>query len=575
MNRLQQIGCVVAMVLMPLMARAQDSSPVKVDFESKVIYADSLALPQNLNVGALIRLLPELLQRPGDRTLSNYEVQVDGVGVGGSADAILSVMQLADIEKLEVKNSPTSTDLNGGMSGSINLVLKPMGSKRKGTSGKVALGVSTESSLMTDVLMDYHGKKLTVRGMLFGEAYSAQKSTEVLQYGVPDTKATNNFWNQMARAMITYTPNERNKLDLTLTEGMNLDKHKIDDLTSMDENIQDVKTYSFINFERKSMLNARLNYNYQISRAQKLKLSAQYSHTPIHNWTDNEQGVTEYEYKSYENVAETSAELSGQWKIGEKGLWSYKVGTKGMLAKSNKQLMPLAELTLLYGPLRIKAGYEYQWNKEGRSDWTGRMVIGYQLSPGNRVRVLMNRQLNRSRMTSQEIGAEYITHHVWGKHQLTANVGVNSCKSLVIDDNDSNYKSANLMAVYQYDIFFLSLTANIFSHGQDAYEENANAKGKDYTYFNFSVMPSLNLKNGWRTALNLRYYSKVKTNVDEQGNCVSLQMNVGKSWGPWMVYAYGRLSLTGRVTYYNNIVDVTTLTPLVPTSAGCGASWSF
>lgn len=390
MNRLQQIGCLVALVLMTLTARAQDSSPIKVDFESKVIYADSLTLPKNLNVGALIRLLPELLQRPGERTLSNYEVQVDGVGVGGSADAVLSVMQLADIEKLEVKNSPTSSDLNGGMSGSINLVLKPMGSKRKGTSGKVALGVSTESSAMADLLLDYRREKLTVRGMAFGEAYSAQRSTEVLQYGVPDTKSTNNFWNQMARAMITYTPNERNKLDLTLTEGMNMDKHQIDDMNSMDDNMQDV-TYSFTNFERKSMLNARLNYNYQISRAQKLKLSAQYSHTPIHNWTDNEQGVTEYEYQTYENVAEASAELSGQWKIGEKGSWSYKVGTKGMLAKSNNQMMPLAELTLLYGPLRIKAAYEYQWNKEGRNDWTGRMVIGYQLSPGNRVRVLMNR----------------------------------------------------------------------------------------------------------------------------------------------------------------------------------------
>lgn len=574
MNRLQQIGCWVMLLLMMVTAQAQDSSPIKVDFESKVIYADSLALPQNLNVGALIRLLPELLQRPGDRTLSNYEIQVDGVGVGGSADAVLSVMQLADIEKLEVKNSPTSTDLNGGMSGSINLVLKPIGSKKKGTSGKVALGVSTESSAMADLLLDYRSEKLTVRGMVFGEAYSAQRSTEVLQYGVPDTKSTNNFWNQMARAMITYTPNERNKLDLTLTEGMNMDKQKIDDLSLMD-NILDGGISSFTIFQRKSMLNARLNYNYQISRAQKLKLSAQYSHTPIHNWADTDQGVTEFENKLYENVAEASAELSGQWKIGEKGSWSYKVGTKGMLAKSNNQMMPLAELTLLYGPLRIKAGYEYQWNKEGSSDWTGRMVIGYQLSPSNRVRVLLKRQPNWERMISQEIGAEYITHHVWGKHRLTANVGANSCKNLVMDDSNSNYKSANLMAVYQYDIFFLSVTANIFSHAQDADDENAKAKGKDYTYFNFSVMPSLNLKNGWRTALNLRYYSKVKTNIDEQGNCVSLQMNVGKSWGRWMAYAYGRLSLTGRTTYYNNIDNVTMLTPLVPTSAGCGASWSF
>lgn len=132
-------------LLVGLSVSAQSNTIVEVSYDRKVIHTDSLALPSSINVGALLRLLPELLARPGDNTLSNYEVQIDGVSVGEAADDVLSIVQLEDVKRLEVNNSPTMSDLNNGQSGSINIWLRPLASKPQGVSGTTSLGASGRS----------------------------------------------------------------------------------------------------------------------------------------------------------------------------------------------------------------------------------------------------------------------------------------------------------------------------------------------------------------------------------------------------------------------------------------------
>lgn len=548
---------------------AQVSSPVNVDFRKKVIYADSLNLPKNLNVGSLLRLLPELLQRPGDYLLSNYELQVEDVPIGEAADAVLTVMQLADIERLEVDNSPASSDLNGGMSGSINIWLRPIA--KKGLSGKIAAGTSTESTTMADVLLGYKSEKLAVRGMAFGENTSQSMTTSYTQPLSMDLNSKELYWSQMARAMIAYSPNKRNRFELTLTENYIYDKIAQDRVEDIATATNDARQKQ-IDRERKANLNARLRYLLKLNESHLLRLTGQYGYKPVHEWTYDNSNVLLSDNRMCKDVLEGAAEIFGKWTMqgGEVKL-GYKAGAKGAVKNSEKLFQPEAELTFEYGSLRMNADAEYVWNEVGKNDWTGRFVTEWALDPTNKVRLLLKRQLYQPRMLSQEVGAEYLTNIKWDKHMLTMNAGANYCKSSGLPEV-TNYLNTNIMAIYQYDIFFLSVTGNIYTWKQDA--EGANAD-KYKTYYNISVMPSLNMKNGWRTAMNMRYYSKVHMREENLGDCLSLQMNVGKSWGDWMVYAYGRVPLTGRTKDTNKINNVIAFTSLVPASCGCGVSWNF
>lgn len=569
-NQLRLLTITVLM-LVALHAWGQVSQPVSVDFETKIIYTDSLSLPMHINVGALLRLLPELLQRPDGATLSNYEVQVDGVSIGESADAVLAVMQLSDIERLEVKNSPAASDLNGGMSGAINLCMRSMANREKGVTGKAALGFSTEWSTMGDCLIDYKkDDRLTVRGITFGENSRVSAPINMVVNESAEVETTESTRNQLARAMVTYKPNLRNQLQLTLTESYNYVKQTYDVTESDNLSAEKVQT-SFSERIRKTQLSARLNYALRLSEAHSFGLSGQYGYKPVHIWDYDEQ-QERHDYYSSESVAEGAATLRGRWNLaGGKGSWSYSVGTKGAIKKSNKQVMPLAELTFLYGPLRLKVGAEYQWNEVGIDDWSGRVVLGWQINKSNRVRLLANRQLRLPDMISQEVGSDYISNLKWNHHRLTMNAGVNYCKSKGTS-SETSYLNANLMAIYQYRIFLMSMTANFYTHNQDNdFEDTFNYK----TYYNISFMPSLNLRSGWRTAMNLRYYSKVHLRDLEQGDCLSLQLNVGKTWGKWSVYAYGRAPLTGRTTNIDKAYDIVRSSYLVHRSVGCGVSLDF
>lgn len=556
-------------MLMSVAAWAQVSRPVEVNYETKVIYTDSLTLPHNINVGALLRLLPELLQRPGDYTLSNYDVQVDGVSVGEAADAVLSVLQLDDIERCVVSNSPTSSDLNSGMSGSINLCLRSIKSRPRGMSGKVAVGLTTERSTMADALFDYRGPKLTVRGMAFGESYAASGSTTMTQPIQLNLSTDEAYRNQLARAMLTFRPNTRHELKLTLTEGLSYDRYTYDDAPDAAQLPPLGSVSTFTQRERKGQLTTRLSYGYALGKSHRLRVSAQHAYKPKHEWVTDPLDAVLSDKQSGKSEVKASVDLSGgtSWPTPACAV-TYKVAAKTSYSASNTQVMPLAELTLRYGAVRTKAAVEYQFNKQGRSDWTGRMVMECRLSTANRVRLLLNRQLSRPSMISHEVGIDYIANHVWHRHLLTLNTGVNYCLS-DHGPQDSHYVNANLMALYQYDCFFVSFTANLYHQQQEA------ARGAYHTYCNLSVMPSLNLRNGWRTALNLRYYGKVYERDAALGRCMSLQMNVGKAWGDWSVYAYGRTPLTGRTRNENRHTGIVTHVELIPASVGCGASYRF
>lgn len=598
------ISILTLAILATIGVSAQNSQTVEVDFEKKIIYADSLNLPKSINVGALLRLLPELLQRPGESVLANYEVQIEDVSMGESADAVLTVLQLADIEKIEVKNSPLSTDLNNGQSGAINFCLRPLAKKRLGLSGTASLSVSSEVSVMPNLLLDYHGKKFSVRAMAFGEGYDYENHyTETRPSARFEQQYHERYGEQTMRAQLNYQPDERNMLQLTLTEGTSRTKMTTDheqvlplpaNTQTVDERIRSLKLMS------------HLKYVHAFKHDRGLEAQAQFLHSPQDSRYSCYPDIFVNNTDLWTNNWQTSLEFFDQLKLAQgKGSLKYKLGAKAAqshqdvrIERSERELvigdslgvsasishlgstsenevlnvMPFAELTLLYGPLRMKLGAEYQWSDDRENrDWTGRMVVGWQIDRRNRLRLLLNRQFQRPLLVSQEAGIDYFADFAWGKHKLTTNVGVNYCMTNGEYYDMTHHTSLNLMAIYQYDYFFLSVTGNQYFKETD-HEKPVHGH---YAYYNLSVMPSFNFSNGWRTAMNLRYYSSIQGQDLEENACCTLQFNVGKSWGNWNAYLYGRTPLTGKAeTRYVETESVITY-DLVQSSFGGGVSLRF
>jgi len=581
----------VSFLLILLSVCGASARTVEVNFEKKVIYTDSLALPKNTTVETLLSMLPELLQRPDEYVLSNYEVQVEEVSMGEAADAVLMVMQLADIERIEVKNSATASDLNNGESGSIGIFLRPLAAQRLGLSGSASVGVASDMSFMPNLLMNYRGDKVSVRGMAFGEMMNATVKSNMSPPNPWDSQTNEYYREQLARATIYYKPGSRDDLRLTLMESTYYDRNELTFSDFTDRHYLDY--FNRTTKDWTTQLMANMQYVHKFTSKRYLKAKGQYLHKPKENWSLIEDSGQENDSYLTEDKWQGSIELNDKYALPQgKGTFAYKVGSKAALSDKKKhsdisiagieqsssdkteqvrELTPFVEMSLIYGPLRLKAGAEYlSSSADNMSDWTGHMVLALQMHRDHRLRMLMNRQTKNPQLVSQDVGGDYFGEFAWGKHRLTTNACVSYCTTSW-KSGLTHYIFTNLMAVYQYDIFFLSLTGNHYR------KELNREEGKHgfYTYYNLSLMPSLNLQNGWRTSLNLRYFSPVSEELEEQGRCLTLQANMGKSWRAWDVYCYGRVPLTGRAeTRFAETGKVYTY-DMSPTLVGGGVSYRF
>lgn len=573
-----------------LSVSAQSNSLVEVNYDRKVIYTDSLALPKSINVGALLRLLPELLARPDEYTLSNYEVQVDGVSVGEAADDVLAILQLEDVMRLEVNKSPTMSDLNNGQSGSINISLRPLASKPRGMSGTASLGVSTETTLTPNLLLDYHGERLSVRAVGFGEYFS--QNSRSWQEGPTGWTLLDEerLRLQTVRASVYYRLDKSNDFAFTLSEGTSYDRQKDDFTIDAADSEADVIDRRLR--ERGVRLMSQLNYNHAFNSGQKLSASVKYSHNPMWNYSLLDGAEREDVQAKFKNDWQTQVALSDRRGFAQgRGSLTYKVGVKGSVKHTNnysdtyalgqeqhkascseiRGLMPLSELTMAYGPLSMKLGAEYQWNSgENDDNWTGRLSLIWQMNRNNRMRLGLNRQLRYPDILAHESGIDYIGDFRWGSHTLTSNVGLSLCNIAVPKGKDFYYVG-NVMGIYQYDKrFFLSVTANYYRRLQDVNE------GKDgyYTYYNLSVMPSVILGRGWRVAANMRFFSHVLADKSHNNANAIWQVNGGKSWGAWNVYVYARRPMRKWNVNLDYEAGTAYYSQMIPTeSVGAGVSY--
>lgn len=611
---------------------------LKIDLDKKVIYTDSLNLPSNTSALTLMSLLPELIQRPGDFLVSNYDIQIEDMSVGSAIDVTLSQMQIADIEKVEVNESPVTSYQKNGQGGTINFVLRSSGANNSNQWGSAGLIVTSPLDAGPQFSYGYRNDKFMIRAIVLGELNNYSTDTQTLTFasdplnspamtftGLSNTSSDNRFRNELALAYLQYDLTAKDRLTLNLSESYTYKRNNsITDFSDANSVRQKQKTTD---------LHAFLKYKHSTSRSS-LTAQLEYMYTPATNLNDvtgqykneselksnNLSGKLEYKTFIFKNAAADGMLKQGELTIGTNfncvfSEQTYTIDdaiiaspiTKLMPQNNTYYLMPYITFSCTLGKLRFKATGEYQHFKYDvkhldepfsaiSNDVTAQVVTEYHFTPDNTLRLMLDRKLQRPTSNQMfpysfydagrreyvqgnpnltptmmhQITLDYVGLHRWNRYQrLTYNAGI-SCNSIIdilsdVQMGQGNHKpgtiglqkkyltfenrgankivSANLMALYTYKTFSLSVAGNLYYKKEDAL-----LGGNHYKYYNLSVHPHFKLKEGWHGGACLMYYSRIEQQNGHIGDCAIMDMSVGKAWGNFYIFLEETVSLAKHCT---------------------------
>jgi len=250
-------------------------------------------------------------------------------------------------------------------------------------------------------------------------------------------------------------------------------------------------------------------------------------------------------------------------------------------------LSPYVEADCIFGPVAVKAGVNYQYRNTGfeiegndfarnvNHNFTANVKAGWQIVPHHHLSALLDRSTRRpsaeqlypyksfkpfsgettkgNLMLNSEVlhtaNLNYIFDTKVGEHTFIANVSGQYIRTDNIiyayqneekvinytNDGFSNIFNANAMLHYNYQIFQIQLTANVFRNWK-----TVGGVDDTYTYFNLAVIPRLNFPHQWRVFLKLQYYSPVVTKLYELSDYSFGEFNVSKTWKDLTVSLFAR-----------------------------------
>ncbi|MCQ2183872.1 MAG: outer membrane beta-barrel family protein [Bacteroidales bacterium] len=154
---------------------------IEIKPDKKILYLQRMGLSPNTSVKDVLNMMPELIERGGDDKyyFENYDIQVDGKSVGNGRDVVLEQVKVAEIEKVEISNSPSVSQQKNGQGGVINLVQVKLS---EGLSGDVYMTASTEPSIMPSVNLNYKTKKLELWSSFHFEYYSPRITSDFQEF---------------------------------------------------------------------------------------------------------------------------------------------------------------------------------------------------------------------------------------------------------------------------------------------------------------------------------------------------------------------------------------------------------
>lgn len=431
-RKLSVITCILLLHVLQAFTSLVFAQAVKTDFDKKIILTDSLNMPRNVSASSMLSILPELLQRPGDTVLSNYDVMIEGMSVGSAADVALLQLQVADIEKIEVSESAISSYQNNGQGGSINIVLRSSGTSADDRyRGSVGIHAYSSLDLAPQLNLCYKNKKFMLHGIVLAELANIDRESNTFVYHGDELISNtayadfNKFRTELARVYMQYDFTERDRLKLSLSEKYMYNRVK---------NVTDYEDHEALYQQKKSLnLQANLSYKHTTERSS-FNAEIEYGHYP--SWTGNDvtafysymndkklntiSGKVEYKTSLFNRL-----DVSGMTKQGDLTLgmnFNASLGSeKERISDSNVSsddtvrevpyndtyfITPYVTFTTTLGRLRLKASgelqsFRYEIEKKDKShsavsnDFTGKLMAEWYFTPSRNLRFILDRKLNR------------------------------------------------------------------------------------------------------------------------------------------------------------------------------------
>lgn len=653
MKRIQPIlaaACLAIALSLPGRATAQ---AVKVNLDTKVIHVDSLNMPANTSAYAILAMMPELLQRPGAVSYSNYDITVNGMSVSDVSDVALNQIHLEDIKTIEISESPISSYQKNGVGGSIDIILKDHGTTGGDMWGSVGMEASYPLDIAPQLMIGHSSPRFIVRGVLLSELYNNSSSTESRTYD--GDRFTGAQWNdideryraQLARVYMKFRPTANDEFKLNLSQIYRYNKQ----VNTPGHDALMVGTEK----GRASKYEALLNYKRTMGRSS-LTLEAQYTYNPgyTHNFypdvqdyknrakSNNVSGKVEFKSTLWSGASGNNLKMGAGCKMN--GAFKHEDITSQNLLYMSDPLryepenntffaQPFAYLETTVGKVRLKVIGEFQhfsWDiskmdetyDTESNDFTGKFIAEWHLTPHRDLRLMADRKLQRPNneqlfphrlysaerqlyvegnpyltpVMSHEIRLDYVSDYRWDEHSLLFEAGasynhvddiINSVlvggnaqggmgltqKYITFENNATNrIVSANLMAMYAFRSFSLSFTGNVYNNNQ-----HIDGDYNHYTYYNLSVNPHFNLKDGWHGSVSITYNSKVKRVNSSLSDYTMSTMSVGKRWDDFFIYCFNKIALQKQA------MDVQTDTSvrkerfyeMAPNVVGVGVKYNF
>lgn len=474
---------VLALSLLPSYSYAQS---VKTTFDEKVVYTDSLNLPKNTRVTTVLDMLPELLQRPGETLMSNYDIQVEGMSVGSARDVALSQLQIVDVEQIKISESPISSYNNNGQGGAINIVLRSSSDEGKPYWGSAGVELGYPFNVSPQANIGYKNDKLMVRGMLLGKLYNAVTESDVAiqrdgfleEFSALDNDIKNRA--QLASAYLAYKPTSKDVFKLNVSESYsndmleNIHVHNVNEQAQQDNNntvLRTVMNYQH-NFGRSSFsAEAQYLYNPAFGRFEQSSVRSYNTDSKSHNVSGKVQYTT---YLLSPSSANDPNAATVKLNVGtnfnhnmakvDLDIFESALNEDQNINTDSKTwyIMPFANLEASFGKFRLKAVGEYQfieYNMKMKSepyttsegDFTGKLMAEWHITPHKNLRFVLNRSLERPTaeqlypyiyyspsvmfhvkgnrsllpMLSHEFAVDYISDYKWKNNQsLLIDVGL-------------------------------------------------------------------------------------------------------------------------------------------------------
>lgn len=340
---------------MPLVAQQQVAVELKVD--KKVIHPELLGYNDNTSLLEVLQILPELINRSTGYLLPNYNVELDGKGVGDARDVVLNHTKLLEIDCIEVSTNPTASEQRNGQGGKINVKLKKL---EEGLSGSVNVGVSSLWAVAPAAYIGYKKGKLELRSAVMleydnkasdcdYEAYSYRRQTDLHRtLFLRKEKINEEFLGETAKLNLKYSFTNQDVLNIwamqTGSYGRRNAQTAAESHTQVEDTLLRLRFGSMDDRVRKNTTNisAIAQYEHTYTAGGKLTLEATYNFDPNSSYKcQSNQG--EY-YQTAQSVDENKWDRSH---------------TVAMTVKT-KHPLPIPEGHLL----EMEVGTNVNWNKQ-------------------------------------------------------------------------------------------------------------------------------------------------------------------------------------------------------------------